>query len=154
MAQFGKGRNRGAEGVSAAEAIFLEAERGWARAQAGRRTELDWAGFRRARIADDLALGLSPEAAVAAAALAEQQTRARLDWLCGRFERLGELWAFLGAFWDDFFAAHPQLDDEDPDPADLPPDPPEQAELESIEAQIAAARDHDVWPRHLYFGSV
>lgn len=119
-----------------------------------RLTGADWADFRRRRIADDLALGLSPEAAMAAAERAEAQTRARLGWLQGRFQRLTELWSFLGDFWNDFFDSHPELDDEDPDPADLPPDPPEQAELEAIEAEIAAARDRDVWPRHLYFGDV
>ncbi len=117
-------------------------------------TEEEWVDFRRQLIARDLALGLSPAAAQAAALRAEAQTRARLDWLCSRFERLDELWKRLGDHWNAFFAEHPELDDEDPDPADLPPDPPEQAELEAIEAEIAAARDRDVWPRHLYFGSV
>jgi hypothetical protein len=120
----------------------------------GRLTESDWAEFRRERIAGDLALGLSPEAARDAAERAEALTRARLAWLRGRYERVGELWRFLGDFWNDFFDEHPELDEEDPDPADLPPDPPEQAELESIEAEIRAARDRDVWPRHLYFGEV
>ena len=119
-----------------------------------RLTESDWAEFRRRRIADDLSLGLSPEAAKAAAERAEALTRARLAWLRGRFERLSELWNFLGDFWNDFYDAHPEIDDEDPDPALLPPDPPEQAELEAIEAEIAAARDRDVWPRHLYFDQV
>lgn len=117
-------------------------------------TDSDWADFRRRRIAGDLALGLAPEAARAAAERAEAQTRARLDWLSGRYERTTCLWKFLGDYWRDFFAAHPELDEEDPDPALLPPDPPEQAELEAIEAEIAAARDRDVWPRHLYFADV
>ena len=119
-----------------------------------RLTESDWAEFRRRRIADDLSLGLSPEAAKAAAERAEAQTRARLAWLRGRFERLTVLWKFLGDFWNEFFDAHPEIDDEDPDPALLPPEPPELAELEAIEAEIAAARDRDVWPRHLYFDQV
>jgi len=119
-----------------------------------RLTDADWADFRRHRIADDLALGLSPEVAKAAAERAEAQTRARLAWLRGRFERLTELWKFLGDFWNEFFDSHPELDEEDPDPACLPPDPPEQAELEAIEAQIAAVRDRDIWPRHLYFDQI
>jgi hypothetical protein len=119
-----------------------------------RLTEADWAEFRRDRIASDLALGLAPEAAQAAAERAEAQTRARLAWLQGRFERQTQLWDWLGDFWNDFFDLHPELDDEDPDPADLPPDPPEQAELEAVEAEIAAARDRDLWPRHLYFDEV
>lgn len=117
-------------------------------------TASDWAEFRRQRIAGDLALGLSPEAARAAAERAEAQTRARLAWLRSRYERTTQLWIFLGDFWRDFFEAHPELDEEDPNPALLPPDPPEQAELEAVEAEIAAARDRDVWPRHLYFGDV
>jgi hypothetical protein len=120
----------------------------------GRLTEADWTDFRRRRIADDLSLGLSPEAAKVAAERAEMQMRARLAWLRGRYERLTCLWRFLGDFWKDFFEAHPELDEEDPDPALLPPDPPEQAELEAIEAEIAAARDRDVWPRHLYFAEI
>lgn len=119
-----------------------------------RLSDADWAEFRRQHIAGDLALGLSPEAALAAARRAEVQTRARLAWLRGRFERLSELWSFLGDFWNDFYDSHPEIDDEDPDPALLPPDPPEQAELEAIEAEIAAARDRDLWPRHLYFADV
>jgi hypothetical protein len=119
-----------------------------------RLTDADWTDFRRRRIADDLALGLSPEAAKAAAERAEAQTRARLAWLRGRFERMTELWDFLGEFWNEFYDSHPEIDDEDPDPALLPPDPPEQAELEAVEAEIAAARDRDVWPRHLYFDRI
>jgi hypothetical protein len=120
----------------------------------GRLTESDWTEFRRQRIAEDLSLGLSPEAAKAAAERAEAQTRARLAWLRGRYERLTFLWNFLADFWNGFFDSHPEIDDEDPDPALLPPDPPEQAELEAIEAEVAAARDRDVWPRHLYFADV
>ena len=32
------------------------------------------------------------------------------------------------------------------------PEPPEQAELDAIHAQIRAVIDHDRWPRELYFG--
>ena len=117
-------------------------------------TEADWSEFRRHHIAADLALGLSPEAAEAAAQRAEAQQKARLAWLRGRFERMVQLWDFLGDFWSDFFDAHPGVDEEDPDPDLLPPDPPEQAELEAIEAEIAAVRERDLWPRHLYFGAV
>ena len=119
-------------------------------------TETDWAEFRRDRIAEHLALGLPEAAASAAAERAEARTRARLEWLRGRFVRMTELWISLGAYWAAFEEAHPDIDLVEPDDRDLPllGDPPEQAELEAVEAEIAAARDHDSWPRHLYFGEV
>jgi hypothetical protein len=116
-------------------------------------TEADWAEFRRSRVAGDVALGLSKEAAEAAAERAEARTRARLEWLRGRFVRMTELWNWLGKYWSDFARAHPEIDLEDPD-GPGPPDPPEQDELEAVEAEIAAARDRDVWPKHLYFDEV
>jgi hypothetical protein len=121
-----------------------------------RSTATDWAEFRRGRIAEHLELGLPEGAAVAAAERAEARAKARLEWLSGRFARTTELWISLGAYWAAFAAAHPGIDLVDPDDRDLPllADPPEQAELEAVEAEIAAARDHDVWPRHLYFGEV
>jgi hypothetical protein len=119
-------------------------------------TETDWAEFRRNLIADDVALGMPEKAAAAAAARAEARAKARLQWLHGRFVRMTELWTMLGRSWADFADAHPGIDLEDPDDRDLPllVDPPEQAELEAVEAEIAAARDRDVWPRHLYFDEV
>lgn len=119
-------------------------------------TEADWAAFRRGRIEEHLALGLPPEAAAAAAERAEARTKARLEWLRGRLVRMSELWASLGAYWAGFAEAHPDIDLIEPDDRDLPllVDPPEQAELEAVEAEIAAARDHDAWPRHLYFDEV
>ena len=121
-----------------------------------RLTEADWAEFRRDRIAEHLALGLSEAAASAAAERAEARTRARLEWLRGRFVRMTELWVSLGAYWADFAEAHPDIDLIEPDDRDLAllVDPPESSELEAVEAEIAAARDRDVWPRHLYFGEV
>ncbi|MEA3065325.1 MAG: hypothetical protein QOJ27_1777, partial [Sphingomonadales bacterium] len=112
-----------------------------------------WADFRRRQIAVGLALGLTPAAARAAAERLEAQTRARLDWLRGRFERMAELWDALGDYWSAFADSHPEIDLEDPGDADLP-QPPEQAELDSIEDEIEAARERDLWPRHLYFGEV
>ncbi|HEX8306796.1 MAG TPA: hypothetical protein VF645_00070 [Allosphingosinicella sp.] len=121
-----------------------------------RMTEADWAQFRRNLIADDVALGMPEKTAAAAAARAEARAKARLEWLAERFERMTELWVALGRYWADFADAHPEIDLEEPDDRDLPLliDPPEQAELEAVEAEIAAARDRDVWPRHLYFDEV
>ena len=119
----------------------------------GRMTEADWAELRRTLIANDIALGLPEAAAAAAAERAEARTRARLEWMRGRLERMTELWIWLGRYWTDFAEAHPEIDLVEPD-GPGPPDPPEQSELETIEAEIAAARDRDVWPRHLYFDEV
>jgi hypothetical protein len=121
-----------------------------------RMTEADWAEFRRNLIADDVALGMPRTTAAAAAARAEARAKARLEWLRGRFERMTELWVMLGRYWADFADAHPEIDLEEPEDRHLPLliDPPEQAELEAVEAEIAAARDRDVWPRHLYFDEV
>ncbi|HEX9965279.1 MAG TPA: hypothetical protein VGB04_09895 [Allosphingosinicella sp.] len=121
-----------------------------------RMTDSDWEAFRRDRIAEHIALGLPDAAAAAAAERAEARTKARLEWLRGRFVRMTELWVVLGAYWAAFAEANPGIDLVEPDDRDLPllADPPEQAELEAVEAEIAAARDHDVWPRHLYFGEV
>lgn len=116
-------------------------------------TEADWAEFRRARIADHVALGLPEEAAAASARRAEARNRARLEWMKGRLERATELWIWLGRYWADFAEAHPEIDLVEPE-GEGPPDPPEQAELEAVESEIAAARDRDIWPRHLYFDEV
>jgi hypothetical protein len=52
----------------------------------------------------------------------------------------------LGALADD-------IDDEELEELNLP-DPPEQAELDAIHAQIDAVLEQDKWPRHLYFGGI
>ncbi|MGZ8285512.1 MAG: hypothetical protein ACXW27_09885 [Allosphingosinicella sp.] len=118
-----------------------------------RMTEADWAEFRRNLIADDVALGMPEAVAAAAARRAEARTKRRLEWLQGRFERMTQLWIWLGRYWADYADAHPEIDLVEPE-GEGPPDPPEQAELEAVEAEIAAARDRDVWPRHLYFDEV
>jgi hypothetical protein len=48
-------------------------------------------------------------------------------------------------------AAWMRLIDAHPDDAEDLPDPPEQAELDALWAQMKAVADHDRWPRHLYF---
>jgi hypothetical protein len=118
-----------------------------------RMTEAEWSEFRRNLIADDVALGMPEAVAAAAAKRAEARTKARLEWLRARLERMTELWIWLGRYWADYAEAHPEIDLVEPE-GDGPQDPPEQAELEAVEAEIAAARDRDVWPRHLYFDEV
>ena len=119
-----------------------------------RMTEADWADFRRARIADHVALGLPEEGAAAAAERAEARTRARLEWMQGRLERMTELWIRLGRYWADYAETHPRDRPRGAGGEAPARSPPEQAELEAVEAEIAAARDRDVWPRHLYFDEV
>ena len=51
--------------------------------------------------------------------------------------------------WDRIFDALPEdLDDE---ALEAIPEPPEQAELDAIYAEIRAVCDHDRWPRELYW---
>ncbi len=42
-------------------------------------------------------------------------------------------------------------DDLSDEEVDALPDPPEQAELDKLLEQLEAWRDHDRWPRHLYW---
>ena len=114
----------------------------------------DWGEWRARLLAQLIELGLRDEEAVAEARRAEERMKARLAWLDSLFARTCELYRYLGDYWNDFFEAHPELDEEDPDPALLPPDPPEQAELEAIERALDEVRLRDQWPRHLYFDEV
>ncbi|HEV2079229.1 MAG TPA: hypothetical protein VGR19_04955 [Allosphingosinicella sp.] len=60
-------------------------------------------------------------------------------------ERVGEAWdRILDTLPDD-------IDDEE---LEKLPEPPEQAEADALWAEIEAVRDHDRWPRHLYWGDV
>jgi hypothetical protein len=45
-------------------------------------------------------------------------------------------------------------DDLDEEALEAIPEPPEQAELDAIFEQLHAVRDHDRWPRELYFKNV
>ena len=54
--------------------------------------------------------------------------------------------------WDRIFAALPEdVSDEEVEAIPLPP---EQAELDSIQAQILAVINHDPWPRGLHFKGI
>jgi hypothetical protein len=56
--------------------------------------------------------------------------------------------------WERVFAALPDdLSDEEIDALEIP-DPPEQAELDALQAQIDDVIERDKWPRHLYFGCI
>lgn len=52
--------------------------------------------------------------------------------------------------WMALIADLPEDEDED---EDLPP-PPEQAEVDALWAELNAVREHDRWPRELYFGEI
>jgi hypothetical protein len=118
-------------------------------------TDEDLAALRRDKRAEYLALGMDPKEAALEAERAASQLKARLDWLKSRFARMKALHAALADYWGDYFEAHPEADPDDPDfdEAGLP-EPPEQAELETIEAEIEAVRLHDRWPRHLHWPGV
>jgi len=60
-------------------------------------------------------------------------------------ERAGEAWKRIFATLPD------DLDDEE---LEKLPGPPEQAEADALYAQIEAVRDHDRWPRELYWKNV
>jgi hypothetical protein len=58
----------------------------------------------------------------------------------------------VDAAWERIFDALPdELSDEE---LEAIPEPPEQAEVDAIHAQIRAAIDEDRWPRELYFGGI
>ena len=126
------------------------------KAQAAQAAEApqDWGEWRARLLAQLIELGCPDEEAVAEARRAEARMKARLAWIDSLYARIFELYRQLGDYWNDYFEAHPELDCEDPDPALLPPDPPEQAELEAIERALEDVRVRDQWPRHLYFDEV
>ena len=51
--------------------------------------------------------------------------------------------------WDRIFAALP--DDLSEEEVERLPEPPEQAELDALEAEIMAVNHHDRWPKHLHW---
>ena len=56
--------------------------------------------------------------------------------------------------WARVFAELPDdISEEELEAMDLP-DPPEQAELDTLHAQLRAVIDKDQWPRELYWGGV
>ena len=79
---------------------------------------------------------------------------ARLAWVQERLAALSDAQDRLTAAWDRIFGELPDdLDDEELEAMHLP-DPPEQAEVDALHAQIDAAMKHDKWPRALYFGGI
>jgi hypothetical protein len=97
--------------------------------------------------------------AAAGAVAGEEEQRAarvaaRVAWVKERIADLKAAQERADAAWLRIVDALPDdLDEDELDALDIP-EPPEQAELDAILAEIEAVRDHDRWPRHLYWGNV
>lgn len=109
--------------------------------------------WRAERIAEYMELGLGEEAAARETRAAEARVEARCAWVKRRMADLRAAREAADAAWIRMLDAHPDVDWEDPGAPELP-DPPEQAALDAILAEIEAVRDHDRWPRHLHFAGV
>ena len=79
---------------------------------------------------------------------------ARVAWVEEVSAKWRELHERVDSAWDRIFDALPDDIDDDELEAMHIPEPPEQAELDALHAQIWAVIDHDKWPKHLYFGGV
>lgn len=112
-----------------------------------------WEEWRRELEAEHRGMGMSAAEAKAETDKAWARMKARLDWLRGQFDEMMRLHRALAEYWGRYSDEHPEIDFEDPDCPELP-EPPEQAELETIEAAIAAVRERDEWPAHLYWKDV
>lgn len=88
-----------------------------------------------------LATARAPAERKAARAAWARETMAELR---AAQERADEAWMRL-------VQTHAHLDD---DEFEALPDPPEQAELDAIHAEIDAVVEHDRWPRALYWGDI
>jgi len=80
---------------------------------------------------------------------AEARIEARYAWVKRRIADLKAAQKRVEEAWDRIFDALP--DDLDDEALEAIPEPPEQAELDAILAEIEAVRDHDRWPRHLHW---
>lgn len=84
-------------------------------------------------------------------AQAEARIEARIAWAKQRIADLKAAQQRVFDAWDRILDALPDdLDDEALEAMDIR-DPPEQAELDAIWAEIQAVREHDRWPKHLHW---
>ncbi len=74
---------------------------------------------------------------------------ARLAWAKDRIEALKRAQKAVFDAWDARLAPYDDLD-EDEEMPELP-DPPEQAVLDAVLAEIHAVTEQDRWPRHLHW---
>lgn len=79
---------------------------------------------------------------------------ARIAWVKETMARLRAAQKKVDAAWERLFEGLPDdISDEELEALDLP-EPPEQAEVDAIFAELDAVRERDLWPRHLYFGVI
>lgn len=83
----------------------------------------------------------------------ESRLAARAAWVKERIATLQAAYKRLEAAWNRIFdeLGDEHGDDLDDEALEAIPDPPEQAELDSIHAELDAVRVHDKWPRHLHW---
>lgn len=93
-------------------------------------------------------------AGVAAGEQARHEARiaARIAWARERIAALQAAYKRLEQAWNRIFDALP--DDFDDDALEAIPEPPEQAEVDAIHAELDAVREQDRWPRKLHWGDV
>jgi hypothetical protein len=82
----------------------------------------------------------------------EARIAARAAWVKERIAALKAAQQRVQDAWDRIFDALP--DDVDEDALETIPDPPEQAEVDAIHAELDAVRHHDRWPKSLHWGDV
>ena len=82
----------------------------------------------------------------------EARIAARAAWVKQRIAALKAAYKRLEQAWNRIFDALP--DDLDEDELEALPDPPEQAEVDAIHAELDAVREYDCWPRELYWSHV
>ena len=81
----------------------------------------------------------------------EARIAARVAWVKERIAALKAAQQRVFDAWDQILDALPEdIDDEELEAMDIP-DPPEQAELDAILAQINDVRERDLWPKDLYW---
>jgi hypothetical protein len=80
-----------------------------------------------------------------------QRKAARILWTYRTLKAWEDASQRLEAAWNRLYDTIPDhLTLEERDALNLP-EPPEQAELDAIQAQLEAVRERDMWPRELYW---
>lgn len=98
------------------------------------------------------ALRRAAETAAADHALRASRIAHRQAWAAQAVRDLAAAQDRVTQAWDRALDALDE--DADEDAGDALPDPPEQAEVDRLHAEIDAVRTRDLWPRHLYWGDV
>lgn len=121
------------------------------KAERAQAIDVDWGLFRAQRIAEQIALGIADEEAVAEARRAERRSKARIAWGLDLWDRIDAAQAAADAAWARLEAAHPELDE---DGLDALPPPPEQEALDALLDQVDDLIERGRFPRHLHFPDV